>query len=145
MKRRFIYGLRSALIVAAVAVLATLSSGSGLVSHNARLVLAAVVLMFAAPGIAGWIEQKLPNLVVPTFIVGLSSALFLLAVGVDMSFGWVDPIALNPHGMDNVRLHGKQALVVPLIEYWPYVLILVGGFFAWVSGVIVQQRLTQKP
>lgn len=70
-------------------------------------------------------------------------ALYCVFVGISLEADWVDPFSTsNPDDVAkaSAKHGGKGGLIIVVIRVWPYFLIGMGGYFAYLSGTGLLRR-----
>jgi len=75
--------------------------------------------------------------------VGLCASLYCVAAGLHLLSGWEDPISgADPEAVGNAasRGRGRGGIIILLIRFWPYALIVLGGWWASVYSYYLVSR-----
>ncbi len=107
----------------------------------AQLIGIAFVGMFAFIfiGTSRFIE-KYPQLFKSCIALVFVCALACIFFGIDLLTGWVDPFQGADTNKAAATHGGKGGVVIFAIKYWPYVLIGLGGYFAYNSFRIIRRK-----
>lgn len=94
-----------------------------------------IIIMFIGVGLMivtqkmGWARL---NLIV--LWIGLLASLYCLTVGIFLYFNWHNPLAnIDPSEIGRIssKARGRGGIILLAIRFWPFVLIGLGGYFAY--------------
>ena len=74
--------------------------------------------------------------------ITLLCGLYCVSAGIYLLSGWVDPFAAvdgQELGKVAARGGGRSGIFILAIRFWPWVLIGLGGFFAWATAGVLKQ------
>jgi hypothetical protein len=104
----------------------------------ASVTAAAFILMFLPVFAFDFLEKRQRTAALRLLArIGFALALYCVAAGIAMLAGWVDAVAAaNPAGLRAIfgPNDGGSEVAAHAFRYWPYGLIVAGGFWALVYG-----------
>jgi len=114
---------------------------------SGNLIAIAFVLMILPIFLLEWLEKRrFYNLATGVLCVMSLASFYCLYAGVHLLAGWEDPLA----SADQVALGEASAntrrggLVVAAVRYWPYVLILLGGYCSYNNAQVLRDKLRRN-
>ena len=98
-----------------------------------ELIAAGFLATFLAIAPIDWLENRHFNTAVKIILlIGLVAAVYSIFAGIHLRVGWEDPLAgADPETVGRVTGRRRGGIIILAIRFWPYVLIGVGGFFAF--------------
>lgn len=109
---------------------------------TAMVIAICFVVMIAAIGPFTFFDKRgLVGAAKASLVIGLLASLYCLAAGLFLLTDWQDPFATADPGQlarASATHGGKGGIVVFAIRFWPYVLIGLGGYFAYNSFAILR-------
>ena len=109
-----------------------------------EIIAVAFVAMFVSVFPANWLEKKnLDKLATVFWTIGLIASIYSVVTGIFLFVGWEDPlISADPETLAkaSTRARGMGGITVLAFEFWPYVLIGVGGYGGWSYATILWHR-----
>ena len=102
---------------------------------TSRVITVAFITMFAAAGLFLFFDKRgLIATAKTILVIGLVASLYCVAAGIFLLTDWQDPFAAaDPQLLTKASAShgGKGGFVVIAIRFWPYVLVGLGGYFAY--------------
>lgn len=114
---------------------------------TAKVIAISFITMFAAVPVFAFLEKR-RLLARAALVIGLAASLYCVAAGLFLVAGWQDPFAgADPelYARASATRGGKGGIILLAIRFWPYVLIGLGGYFAYNTFMILRHRYRATP